>query len=90
MLKAEFPRRQGRQPNRSYARIWTLPLVAQETGAHRARMSHTKTLICSSICAVAILVAKALGHSRIETTMRYDRRDKRAERKAQAQIDLPI
>jgi hypothetical protein len=38
------PRRQGRQPNRSYARIWALPLVVQQTCAHRARMSHTETL----------------------------------------------
>jgi hypothetical protein len=37
-----------------------------------------------------ILAAKVPGHSRVETTMRYDRRDERAKRKAQAQIDLPI
>ena len=34
----------GPQPNRSYARIWAFPLVAQNTRAHRARMSPIETL----------------------------------------------
>lgn len=50
--------RQGRQPIRSYARIWALPLVAQEPPTHGARMSHTETLTQLVIVFFALFAAQ--------------------------------
>jgi transposase len=55
-----------------------------KTTPHNSRRTVTGKLL--DAVKDAILGAKVLGYSRVETTIRYDRCDKRAKRKAQARL----